>query len=48
MTKGVWKLTERLYKDRLQKTGRLPTGKEQRDMEKKAKETAERIDRRKK
>lgn len=43
----VERLTERMYKDKLQRTGRLPSGREVREMEKKAIATAERAERKK-
>lgn len=38
--RAVERLIERMYKDRLKKTGRLPSGKETREIEGKAKKTA--------
>lgn len=42
--KAVEKVVERLYKDRLERTGRLPSGKETRDMERKVRKAAEASD----
>ena len=38
--RAVEKLVERIYKDRLKRTGRLPSGKETREIEGKAKKAA--------
>ena len=38
--RAVEKLVERIYKDRLKRTGRLPSDKETREIEAKAKKTA--------
>jgi hypothetical protein len=43
----VERLKERMYRHALQKTGKLPSGTEQRRMEKTAKEVAERVEKRK-
>lgn len=45
--RAVERLTERIYKDKLQRTGKLPSGRETREMERKAVSTAERAERRK-
>lgn len=42
--KAVEKVIERVYKDRLKTTGRLPSAKEVREIEKKVKDAAERTD----
>lgn len=42
--KAVEKVVERVYRDRLKRTGRLPGAKEVREMEKKVKAAAERAD----
>lgn len=41
----VANLVSRMYKHNLENTGRLPSGKEVRQMEKKAVQTAQRVDR---
>jgi len=38
--RAVQKLIERIYKDRLKRTGRLPSGKESREIEAKARKAA--------
>lgn len=45
--KAVEKVLERVYKDRLRQTGRLPDGRETRAMEKIVKEAAQSADNRK-
>ncbi|MDP2689923.1 MAG: hypothetical protein Q8P48_07400 [Deltaproteobacteria bacterium] len=45
---AVERVVGRIYRDRLEKTGRLPAPKEVREMEKKAREAAEGVEKRKK
>lgn len=44
---GVERVVGRVYRDRLERTGRLPEAREVREMEKKVKEAAEGLEKRK-
>ncbi len=45
---AVERVTARIYKHELKRTGRLPTGSAKHEMEQKARQTAERVERAKK